>query len=87
MAVRTMAQMISAHASWPIQCPMLCTLAGMSTCSACDVVSTMPLRMKPVPRVAMNDGRPSVTVRKPFTHPITTPESSAISIASRPGTW
>ena len=35
----------------------------------------------------MNDGMPSATVRKPFTHPITTPDSSAISIASSPGTW
>ena len=43
--------------------------------------------MNPVPRVAMNDGRPMVTVRKPFTHPITTPDSNAIRIASRAGTW
>ena len=59
----------------------------MFTCRACDVVSTMPFMTNPVPRVAMNDGRPSVTVRKPFTHPITTPDSSAIRIASRAGTW
>ena len=59
----------------------------MFCCCAPDVVSTIPLMMNPVPRVAMNDGRPSATVRKPLNHPITGPESNAIRIASRPGTW
>ena len=87
MAVRMTAKVISAHAYWPIQWPMPLTSGGMSCCCAPDVVSTIPLMMKPVPRVAMNDGRPSATVRKPLNHPITGPDSSAIRIASRPGTW
>ena len=59
----------------------------MFSCRAPDQVSTMPFMTNPVPRVAMNDGRPRATVRKPFTHPITTPDSNAIRTASRAGTW
>ena len=46
-----------------------------------------PSRMNPVPSVVMNEGTPTVTVKKPLTQPTATPNSSEMRIASRPGKW
>ncbi len=43
--------------------------------------------MKPVPSVVMNEGRPMVTVRNPLALPTTSPNSSAMMIAAKDGTW
>ena len=70
----------------PIQWPMPCTTPGMADCSACEVMSMMPCRAKPVPSVVTNEGRPTVTVRNPFTQPTTRPMSREMMIARMPGT-
>ena len=70
----------------PSQCTSPAMPAGMLTGSPCDVVFTIPSRTNPVPRVVMNDGSPTVTVRNALIQPTTTPISRAIRIARRPGT-
>ncbi len=46
----------------------------------------MPSNRKPVPSVAMNDGSPSVTVKKALNQPATRPHSNAMRIAGSTGT-
>src|ERR1022692_4456396 len=90
IATRMTAQMIADQAYPPVtlpkNLPMLSAAAGTFTGSAWDVVSMTPIRMNPVPTVVMNDGTPSVTVRKPLTQPTTTPMSRATTIAGITGT-
>src|ERR1700683_5147140 len=72
---RTTAQTNGAHYHGlpepPSHLPALRTAGGVGDGSACEKVRAIPSMINPVPIVVMNEGRPSVTVRKPFTQPPT----------------
>src|ERR1700761_713519 len=72
MTVSTTAQTNGAQ-SPPSQCTSLVMDGGMLTGEPCEVVSTIPSRMNPVPSVVMNDGSRSATVRNALTQPIASP--------------
>ena len=90
MIVSTTAQMNADHpqalvVSLPKNFPMCSAEGGMLTGSPWEVVRTRPYSTNAVPKVAMNDGSPSVTTRNPLMKPTTRPKASATMMAKMAG--
>ena len=71
--------------SLPKNFPMCSAEGGMFTGSPWEVVRTTPYSTNAVPKVAMNDGSPSVTTRNPLMKPTNRPKASETMMARMAG--